>query len=172
MVLRKLAGLLQIAMASGMTSSQDFDFVAHGRLEVEASAITDGGMEYGVNLEVREDYDRFRRGFGGRVGDCPPGIEGCNGTLVAGVPTGLRGHTSQFYTTGPSNATETQVALESAHLFLRTAYGDVTAGWDDGSAYLFSLGAPSLLIVNASNSAVDFTGLDSVKTVNDASGFR
>ncbi len=150
---------------------KDFDFVAHGRLELEASAITDGGMEYGVNLELREDYDRYRRGFGGRVGDCPPVLAECNGTSVMGVPTGLRGHTSQFYSTGPSNATETQVALESAHLFLRTAYGDITAGRDDGAAYLFSLGAPSLMIVNASNSAVDYTGLDSVKTVNDASGF-
>jgi len=150
---------------------KDFDFIAHGRLELEASAITDGGMEYGVNLELREDYDRFRRGFGGRVGDCPPGIESCGATLVDGIATGLRGHTSQFYSSGPSNATETQVALESAYVFLRTAYGDVTAGRDDGAAYLFSLGAPSLLAVNASNSAVDYTGLDSVKTVNDASGF-
>ena len=61
--------------------------------------------------------------------------------------------------------------LESAHLFLRSAYGDVTIGRDDGAAYLFSLGAPSLLAVGASNSPVDFTGLDSVKTINDASGF-
>ena len=150
---------------------QDFDFVAHGRLELEASAITDNGMEYGVNLELREDYDRFRRGFGGRVGDCPPAVAGCSSTLVGTTPTGLRGHTSQFYSSGPGNATETQVALESAHIFLRTAYGDVTAGRDDGAAYLFSLGAPTLMMVNASNSPVDFTGLDSVKTVNDASGF-
>jgi len=54
---------------------------------------------------------------------------------------------------------------------LRSAYGDVTLGRDDGAAYLFSLGAPSLLAVNGSNSPVDYTGLDSVKTVNDASGF-
>ena len=153
------------------SDEKDFDFVAHGRLELEASGITDGGMEYGVNLELREDYDRFRRGFGGRVGNCPPGIESCGATLIDGIPTGLRGHTSQFYTSGPSNATETQVALESAYVFLRTAYGDVTAGRDDGAAYLFSLGAPTLMAVNASNSAVDYTGLDSVKTVNDASGF-
>ena len=169
-------GFLKIGGAlvdrSGSDSDfEDFDFVAQGRLELEASAVTSGGMEYGVNLELREDYDRFRRGFGGRVGDCPPGVAGCNGTLVNGVATGLRGHTSQFYTAGPSNATETQVALESAHIFLRTAYGDITAGRDDGAAYLFSLGAPTLMIVNASNSAVDYTGLDSVKTVNDASGF-
>ncbi len=150
---------------------EDFDFVAHGRVELEASAITSGGLEYGVNLELREDYDRFRRGFGGRVGDCPPDVAGCAATSVNGVATGLRGHTSQFYTSGPSNATETQVELESAHIFLRTAYGDVTAGRDDGAAYLFSLGAPTLMIVNASNSPVDYTGLDSVKTVNDASGF-
>ena len=153
------------------SDGKDFDFVAHGRIELEASAITNGGMEYGVNLELREDYDRYRRGFGGRVGDCPPGVAGCSGTLVNGAATGLRGHTSQFYSSGPSNATETQVALESAHIFLRTAYGDITAGRDDGAAYLFSLGAPTLMMVNASNSPVDFTGLDSVKTVNDASGF-
>lgn len=150
---------------------KDFDFIAHGRLELEASTITDGGMEFGVNLELREDYDRFRRGFGGRVGDCPPELAGCSSALVGGVATGLRGHTSQFYASGPSNATETQVALEGAYVFLRTAYGDITAGRDDGAAYLFSLGAPSLMAVNASNSAVDYTGLDSVKTVNDASGF-
>ena len=169
-------GFLKIGGAitdrSGSDSNfEDFDFVAHGRIELEASAVSNGGVEYGINLELREDYDRFRRGFGGRVGDCPPGVAGCASTDVNGVPTGLRGHTSQFYTSGPSNATETQVALESAHIFLRTAYGDITAGRDDGAAYLFSLGAPTLMIVNASNSPVDYTGLDSVKTVNDASGF-
>jgi len=47
----------------------------------------------------------------------------------------------------------------------------VTVGRDDGAAYLFSLGAPTLLNVGASNSPVDYTGLDAVKTVNDASGF-
>ena len=153
------------------SDEQDFEFASHGRVELAASAVTDGGMEYGVNLELRGDYDGFRRGFGGRVGDCPPGIEGCSATDVNGVATGLRGHTSQFYTAGPSNATDVQVALESAHIFLRTAYGDVTVGRDDGAAYLFSLGAPTLLMVNASNSPVDYTGLDSVKTINDASGF-
>ena len=167
-------GFLKIGGAYVDRSSnddQELEFAGHGRFEVEASAITDGGMEYGVNLELRGDYDRFRRGFGGLVGDCPPDAAGCSSTLVGTTPTGLRGHTSQFYTSGLSNATDTQIALESAHIFLRTAYGDITAGRDDGAAYLFSLGAPSLLMINASNSTVDYTGLDSVKTVNDASGF-
>jgi predicted porin len=166
----KIGGAL-VDRSDSEDAFEDFDFVAHGRLEVEASAVTNGGMEYGVNLELREDYDRFRRGFGGRVGDCPPDVAGCSSALVGTTPTGLRGHTSQFYSTGPSNATETQIALESAHIFLRTAYGDITAGRDDGAAYLFSLGAPTLMMINASNSPVDYTGLDSVKTVNDASGF-
>jgi len=61
--------------------------------------------------------------------------------------------------------------VEGAYVFLRSAYGDVTLGRDDGAAYLFSLGAPTLMAVNASNSPMDYTGLDSVKTVNDASGF-
>lgn len=167
-------GFLKIGGAFVDRSSEDdqeFEFAAHGRVEVEASAITNGGMEYGVNLELRGDYDRFRRGFGGRVGDCPPDIAGCSSTLVGTTPTGLRGHTSQFYSSGSSNATDGQVALESAYVFLRSAYGDVTVGRDNGAAYLFSLGAPTFMMVNASNSPVDYTGLDSVKTVNDASGF-
>ncbi|MEP3655904.1 MAG: porin [Litorimonas sp.] len=142
------------------------DEIADAELEVEVSAITDGGLEYGVVLGARAQYDGYRRGFGGRLPDCPAGTVGCSGTT-----DGLRGHTSGFYSVGEDIAKDAQVALESAHLFLRSAYGDVTVGRDDGAAYLFSLGAPTLLAVGASNSPVDYTGYDSVKTVNDASGF-
>ncbi|WP_418152412.1 porin [Litorimonas sp. RW-G-Af-16] len=146
-------------------------FVADADVMAEVSAVTDGGLEYGINLGARAQYDKNRRGFATRLPDCPPTEFGCASVLVAGVPTALRGHTTQFYSFGPDEAKETQVAIESAHLFLRSAYGDVTIGRDDGAAYLFSLGAPTLLAVGASNSPVDYTGLDSVKTVNDASGF-
>ena len=105
------------------------------------------------------------------VGDCTPDIAGCASVDINGTPTALRGHTSQFYTSGADNADDFEAELEGAYIFLRSAYGDVTVGRDDGAAYLFSLGAPTLLAVNASNSPVDYTGLDSVKTVNDASGF-
>jgi hypothetical protein len=138
------------------------DFIADGELEFEVSAITQGGLEYGINLAARAQHDAYRRGFGGRLADCPPSVAGCSG---------LKGHTSQFYTVGEDTAKDVQAQLESAHLFLRSAYGDVTVGRDDGAAYLFSLGAPTLLAMGASNSPVDYTGYDSVKTVNDASGF-
>lgn len=156
---------------NGTDSEWSEDFVADGRAEFEVAAITDSGYEYGINLEARAQYDKYRRGFGGRLPDCPPSEAGCSSAIVAGVPTALRGHTSSFYTSGQDDAKDTEYALESAHLFLRSAYGDVTIGRDDGAAYLFSLGAPTLLMVGASNSSVDYTGLDSVKTVNDASGF-
>jgi len=155
----------------GTDSTWREEFVADGRAEFEVAAITDSGYEYGINLEARAQYDKYRRGFGGRVADCPPTETGCPTVDVNGVPTALRGHTSRFYSFGDDDAKETEYALESAHLFLRSAYGDVTIGRDDGAAYLFSLGAPTLLMVGASNSPVDYTGLDSVKTVNDASGF-
>lgn len=142
------------------------DTIADAEIEAEASAITDGGLEYGVVLGARAQYDAYRRGFGGRLPDCPAGTAGCSGTAAS-----LRGHTSGFYSAGDDIAKDAQVALESAHIFLRSAYGDVTLGRDDGAAYLFSLGAPTLLAVGASNSPVDYTGYDSVKTVNDASGF-
>ena len=147
------------------------DFIADAKAEFEASTITQGGLEYGVNIEARAQYDEGRRGFGGRVGDCPAANPDCASTLVGTTPTAIRGHTSQFYTDGPSNEQDAEFAVEGAYLFLRSSYGDVTLGRDDGAAYLFSLGAPTLLAVGASNSPVDYTGLDSVKTVNDASGF-
>ncbi len=164
-------GAAAVQRKSAAGSNWREDFIGDGAVEFEASTITQGGLEYGVNVEIRGQYDKYRKGFGGRVGDCPPGIAGCNSVLVGGTPTSVRGHTSRFYASGPANQDEVQVGIESLHIFLRSAYGDVTLGRDDGAAYLFSLGAPSLLAVNASNSPVDYTGLDSVKTVNDASGF-
>jgi hypothetical protein len=146
------------------------DFIGDADLEFEASAITQGGLEYGINLGGRAQYDPYRRGFGGRLPDCPPTETGCSGNTAA-LTSGRRGHASGFYSGGEDIAKDAQFALESAHVFLRSAYGDVTLGRDDGAAYLFSLGAPTLLAVGASNSPVDYTGYDSVKTVNDASGF-
>lgn len=146
-------------------------FVGDSDIELEISAITQGGLEWGVHGQVRAQYDEGRKGFTRRLPDCPPTLAGCATILVAGNAASVRGHTSQFYTFGPDVGKDTQVALESAHLFLRSAYGDVTVGRDDGAAYLFSLGAPTLLNVGASNSSVDYTGLDAVKTLNDASGF-
>ncbi len=155
----------------GSTDSWREDFIGDGYILGEVSAITQGGLEYGVTAELRGQYDQYRRGFGGRVGDCPPNIAECSSVNVNGTDVSLRGHTSRFYASGASDAKDFEVQLEGAHLFLRSAYGDVTVGRDDGAAYLFSLGAPTLLPVGASNSPVDFTGLDAVKTVNDASGF-
>jgi hypothetical protein len=143
----------------------DFD------IRAEASAITGGGLEYGVGVRVRAQRDRFRKGFGGRVGDCPISDPACTTALVAAAARTIKGHTGQFYTAGPADRDDAQIALEGAYVFLRTSYGDIVAGRDSGSAYLFSLGAPSLLAVNASNSPVDYTGFDSVKTYNDPSGF-
>ncbi len=146
-------------------------FVGDADLEIEVSAITQGGLEWGVHTQARAQYDEGRKGFTRRLPDCPPTTLGCPSIIVVATPAGLRGHTTQFYTSGSDVAKDTQIALESAHLFLRSAYGDITIGRDDGAAYLFSLGAPSLMNVGTSNSPVDYTGLDSVKTLNDASGF-
>jgi len=167
----KVFGYLKIGAAAVQRDDWDAEFIADGSISAEVSAITEGGLEYGIGGELRGQYDKFRRGFGGRVGDCPPTVAGCPSVTIAGVPTALRGHSSQFYTAGVSDDEDFEVQLEGAYLFLRSSYGDVTVGRDDGAAYLFSLGAPTLMAVNASNSPVDYTGLDSVKTVNDASGF-
>ncbi|MEE9272011.1 MAG: hypothetical protein V3U57_01880 [Robiginitomaculum sp.] len=145
--------------------------VADINLRGEVSAITNGGLEYGAGLRARAQFDKHRRGFGGRVGDCPATDPQCASVTIDANARGVKGHTGQFYNDGFRDVRETEFGLEGAYLFLRSSYGDVLIGRDGGSAYLFSLGAPSLLAVKASNSPVDYTGLDSVKTYNDASGF-
>ena len=173
-----LKGFLKIGGAAVRRESDgtginewDDGYIGDGQIRGEVSAITQGGLEYGVGGVVRGQFDEFRRGFGGLVGDCPPDVAGCASVDVNGVATPVRGHTSRFFTSGTSDAKRFEFGLEGAYGFLRSSYGDITIGRDDGAAYLFSLGAPSLVAVNASNSSVDYTGLDSVKTVNDASGF-
>jgi len=173
--LSSISSLLRGAIRGGVAARENNGweeaFVGDADIELEISTVTQGGLEWGVHGQVRAQYDEGRKGFMRRLPDCPPTTAGCPTILVAGNTASVRGHTSQFYTFGADAAKDTQVALESAHLFLRSAYGDVTVGRDDGAAYLFSLGAPTLLNVGASNSPVDYTGLDAVKTLNDASGF-
>ena len=168
-----ISGHAKVGLAALDRSGADADVESIVDIDVraEVSAITDGGLEYGAGLRARAQRDRHRRGFGGRVGDCPAGVADCNAITVGGSTRAIKGHTGQFYTDGRLDRKETELALEGAYLFLRSSYGDVVLGRDDGAAYLFSVGAPSLVAVNASNSPVDYTGLDSVKTVNDASGF-
>lgn len=168
-----IRGALRGGVAARENDGWEEAFIGDADLELEVSAITRTGVEYGIHGQVRAQYDEGRKGFLRRLPDCPPTLAGCATITLPGIatPVGLRGHTTQFYTSGLDEAKDTQIALESAHLFLRSAYGDVTVGRDDGAAFLFSLGAPTLLNVGASNSGVDYTGLDAVKTVNDASGF-
>ena len=169
----ELSGHVKIGAAIAARPGQNasFESVADFDVRGEVSAITDGGLEYGAGLRVRAQRDKYRRGFGGRAGDCPAANPACASALVGVNTRNVKGHTGQFYTGGPLDVKETEIALEGAYLFLRSAYGDFVLGRDDGAAYLFSLGAPSVAMVGASNSRVDYTGLDSVKTYNDASGF-
>lgn len=166
-----IRGGLRLGAGAQENDSWGEVFIGDADIEAEVSAVTQGGLEWGIHGQVRGQYDEGRKGFTRRLPDCPPTLMGCPSVLVAGTPTAVRGHTSQFYTFGPDVGEDTRIALESAHLFLRSAYGDVTVGRDDGAAYLFSLGAPTLLNVGASNSGVDYTGLDAVRTRNEASGF-
>ncbi|MGB3456274.1 MAG: porin [Litorimonas sp.] len=168
-----IRGAIRAGVAARESNDWEEAFVGDADLEIELGMVTQTGLEWGVHGQVRAQYDEGRKGFTRRLPDCPPTTVGCASIAVPGslLPASVRGHTSQFYTSGPDVATKEQIALESAHLFLRSAYGDVTVGRDDGAAFLFSLGAPTLLNVGASNSPVDYTGLDAVKTVNDASGF-
>lgn len=159
------------------TDDDTFEGAADILLRGEASAVTQGGLEYGVALKLRGQYDRYHRGFAGptnifNIGDCPPTVAGCASTLVNGTARSVRGATSRLFTSGDEDNQGFEVELEGAHLFLRGAYGDITLGRDNGAAALFSLDTPSTLpLARSSNLRVDYTGLDMTKTLNDASGF-
>ena len=105
-------------------------YIADGKIAGEVSAITGGGLEYGLGGEVRAQYEQYRSGFGGQLGDCGPGevigVIGCNTAVIDGTALPLRGHTSQFYNSGVDASKSADFALEGAYLFLRSAYGDIT----------------------------------------------
>lgn len=173
----KSDGHVKMGVAGVSRDEWNSEVVADGMVRTEISAITQGGIEYGVKLKLRGQRDRYRRGFGGSTmvfgtQGCQPGIPGCATVTLAGTPRAARGHTSQIYTFGQNEQQEHQYALEAANIFVRTPYGDFTAGRDDGAAALFSSQAPSLMpLARASNLRTDYSGLDMTKTINDASGF-
>ena len=173
------------------TLEGDGDWEATGLLDGyaggEVSAVTPGGIEYGLMAGLRGAYDPDGVLFGGLVGDCAAGnvsgnvvggAPGCAGQIVAGGETfALRGHTSQLFTGAatPSDAippdNEARLVLEAAHLFVRSPYGDLTVGRDVGAGELFSLGAPTLLRLGLNNGRADYTSLDVVTTANDPTGY-
>jgi len=173
----KSDGHVKMGVAGVSRDEWTSELVADGMVRTEVSAITQGGIEYGVKLKLRGQRDRYRRGFGGSTmvfgsQGCQPGIAGCATVTLAGTPRAARGYTSQLYTFGANEQKEQAIALEAANIFVRTPYGDFTAGRDDGAAALFSSQAPSLMpLARASNTTTDYFGLDMTKTLNDASGF-
>lgn len=173
----KTDGHIKMGVAGVSRDENTSELVADGMARTEVSAVTQGGLEYGMQLKLRGQRDRYHRGFGGSTmvfgtNGCQPGIPGCATVTLAGVPRAARGHTSQLYTFGQNEQKEHIFALEAANIFIRTPYGDFTAGRDDGAAALFSSQAPSLMpLARASNRRTDYSGLDMTKTVNDASGF-
>lgn len=173
----KSDGHVKMGVAGVSRDEWNSELTADAMVRTEISAITQGGIEYGVKLKLRGQRDRYRRGYGGSTmvfgtQGCQPGIPGCATVTLAGTPRPVRGHTSQLYTFGENDQKEQSFALEAANIFVRTPYGDFTAGRDDGAAALFSSQAPSLMpLARASNSQTDYFGLDMTKTLNDASGF-
>ena len=147
------------------------DAILDGYLGAEVSAITQGGLEYGVAVGLRGAYDSDGPLFGGQVGGCPVGAVCPGQVTLGGQAFALRGHTSQLFTGLEAYDHDSRLALETAHLFLRSGYGDVTVGRDVGAAELFSLGAPTVLELGLSNGRADYTSLSVAKSTNDPTAF-
>ena len=147
------------------------DGILDGYVAAEVSAITQSGLEYGVAIGLRGAYDSDGPLFGGQVGGCPVGTACPGQVTLGGQSFAVRGHTSQLFTGLDTFDEDSRVSLETAHLFLRSGYGDITVGRDTGAAELFSIGAPTVLELGLSNGRADYTSLSVAKSANDPTAF-
>ena len=148
------------------------DWVADTYLGVDADYITEHGLLFSFNLELRAQKDHGRLGFGGRAGTCPPGAEDCASGFYAGHLRSVAGYTGGFFGAAPREHSKYRGSLESAYVFMQTPYGSFSAGREKGAAQKFSTYIPSMFVLTkAADAPTDYTGLAGVKVKNDTSGF-
>ena len=148
-------------------------FELEGHLDV--SWVSEAGLEYGVGLQLRVQKDRFRQGFGGHAGDCPPGAADClmrPAVVVGALNRFFRGAAGRFFGAGGGDDTGVHGQLEDAYIFIRGGYGELILGREEGAAALLAARVPGdLELARIDGAPADLTGLAGVKTKNDASGF-
>ncbi len=155
-------------LATGLDGGDGEALTARATAFVQAGWLFENQIEAGFGAGVVAERDDPRRDpRGGRVGACAPAQGGC--ASLGAAP--LRGFVSGYHTDGAAADEDARIALESAYLYLRSGWGEVSIGRDQGAARRLSVTPPTILAVGGGLDApVDGTGLGTVILRNDISG--
>jgi hypothetical protein len=160
-------GLVMRDSAAFDDNSPLFDIQARFELET----ISDNGHRWGFAASLRVERDSGRAAWGGRVGDCMPGIADCATTLDGGLDHPVRSYASGFYSAGPGLDEETRFGIDSMYLFSHTGWGEWRVGYGPGAADLDTASGPTAFrLVRADGGRVDPTGLAGARTRHLTSG--
>lgn len=158
------------ASAAVLASAGDDGEALTARASVQGRAglLFENQWEIGAGAMVAAERDDPRRDpRGGRVGDCAPALAGC--PSVDGQP--VRGYVSGSVAAGPAADEGARLSLERAFLYVRSGWGEATAGRDEGVGQRFSLTPPTILAIGGGlDPLVDGTGRGGVILRNDISG--
>lgn len=154
-----------VAATGGLDSAETLT----GRASVSGQAgwLFENQIELGVGAGLIAERDRADRDpIGGRVGNCAPASPGC--PSLGGAP--LRGFASGYFASGPAADQSARLSLESAYLYLRGGWGEVSVGRDQGAARRLSVQPPTILAVaGVLDAPLDPTG-GAIVLRNDVAG--
>lgn len=139
--------------------------------ELVIETFTDAGRRWGIVLGGRVEHDTGRRGWGGPVGDCPPGTADCAQVMVDGTVRAVRAGSSGFQSAVSEPGDGTRIAVQSGYGFLDIGWGELRAGYGAGAADLDPERGPTAFrLSRADGGRVDLTGLSGARTRNLSSG--
>jgi hypothetical protein len=158
--------------AAGSDRLVDESFLADAQAGFELESYTEQNVRWGLVVQMRAELDSGRRGWGGRSGDCPPGIGDCPSVFDGVSDRPLMAATSGLHTAGPAGAEDWRFATQAAYVFVDTGWGDVRLGYGSGAADLDAEKGPTAFrLARADGGRVDLTGLSGARTRNLTSGF-
>lgn len=167
--LRLDAGMV-LAAGSSRIDDPALLFDIDAGLDVEA--LTDSGRRWGFVLGGRVEQDSGRRAWGGLAGNCPAGTGDCASVSENALALPVESPVSGFYTSGPAQDDDLRAALQDAHLFVHTGWGEWRVGYGAGAGQLDAAAGPTAFrLSRADNGRVDLTGLSGARTWNYASGW-
>ncbi len=160
------------AWLAGIDAAPSSDFLFDLDAELQLETYTDSGRRWGFVLGGRVEQDSGRRAWGGRVGDCPPGLADCASTSVAGTARAVRAGSSGFQSATAGASDPTRVALQSGYGYVDIGWGELRAGYGSGAAVLDAERGPTAFrLSRADGGRVDLTGLSGARTINLSSGY-
>ena len=139
------------------------------RLDIEV--LTESGRRWGFALTARAEKDSGRLAWGGASGDCPPDLAACLGVFDQGRWHPVRPATSSLTGSAGSNEDDVRFALQRAHVFVHTGWGEWQAGYGFGASdQMAETGPTAFRLSRADGGRIDPTGLSGARTRNLSSG--